>query len=188
MMAQEKHQKVHAKFRNLTASIASYMKYINELRAKLPAETVATMEKYEKTGNYEAPEYQKIIFNTIYAQRICRLDPWPDPLMRSLKHFNLQIYNTMQGPNEFVITGNFKDWDVWDKLSTIQVPTLVIGARYDTMRLEDEKRMASLISNSRLLICEGSHMSMYDDQQNYFNGLIKFLKEVHSGAFKKARS
>jgi proline iminopeptidase len=39
-----------------------------------------------------------------------------------------------------------------------------------------------------LLVCEGSHMSMYDDQQNYFNGLIKFLKEVQAGAFKKAQS
>jgi proline iminopeptidase len=54
------------------------------------------------------------------------------------------------------------------------------------MNPEDIKREASLIPNSRALICEGSHLSMYDDQQNYFNGLIKFLKEVHAGNFKKA--
>jgi proline iminopeptidase len=62
----------------------------------------------------------------------------------------------------------------------------VIGAKYDEMSLEDKKKMAMLIPNSMLLICEGSHLSMYDDKQNYFNGLIKFLKEVHAGNFKKA--
>ncbi|MGH7449903.1 MAG: proline iminopeptidase-family hydrolase [bacterium] len=173
---------------NMTASIPSYVKYANELRAKFPADLVAKMDEYEKAGKYDAAEYQDIIFKVLYAQHICRLDPWPDPVMRSLKHFNTQIYNTMQGPNEFVITGNFKDWDVWDKLSTLQVPTLVTGGKFDTMSLDDKRRMASLIPNSRLLICEGSHLSMYDDQQNYFNGLIKFIKEVHGGNFKKSTS
>jgi proline iminopeptidase len=56
------------------------------------------------------------------------------------------------------------------------------------MSLEDKQRMASLIPNSRLLVCEGSHLSMYGDQQNYFNGLIKFLKEVRAGNFKRAGS
>jgi len=172
---------------NMTASIPSYVKYVNELRARFPAEVVATMEKYEKAQQYQAPEYQEIIFNQLYAQHLCRLDPWPDPLMRSLKHFNVQIYNTMQGPNEFVITGNFKDWEVWDKLSTIQAPTLVIGGKFDTMSLDDKRRMAASLPNARLLVCEGSHLSMYDDQQNYFNGLIKFLKEVQAGSFTKDR-
>src|SRR5262245_54530411 len=145
---------------NMTASMESYVKHTNELRAKFPAETIAKLDQYEKAGKYDAPEYQEIIMTALYQQYLCRLNPWPDPLMRSFKHFNAEVYNVMQGPNEFVITGNFKDWNVWDKLSTIQVPTLVIGGKFDTMSIEDKKRMASLIPNSRLLICEGSHMSM----------------------------
>jgi proline iminopeptidase len=173
---------------NMTASIPSYVKHLNELRSRFPAGIIAKMEKYEKAGDYQAPEYQEIMMNVLYAEHICRTKPWPDPLQRTFKHFNAQIYNTMQGPNEFVVTGNFKDWSVWDRLNTIQVPTLVIGAKHDTMSIEDKKRMDLLIPNSRLLICEGSHLSMYDDQQNYFNGLIKFLKEVHSENFNKASS
>ena len=34
----------------------------------------------------------------------------------------------MQGPNEFVVTGTFKDWDRWKDLPKITVPTLLIGA------------------------------------------------------------
>jgi proline iminopeptidase len=84
---------------NMTASIPSYVKYINELRSKFPPDILAKMEKYEKAGNYDAPEYQEIIMTVLYSKHICRLDPWPDPLLRSFKHANLQIYNTMQGPN-----------------------------------------------------------------------------------------
>jgi proline iminopeptidase len=170
---------------NMVASIDSYAKYVNQLRAAFPSDIVAKMEKYEKKGDYYAPEYEELMFNTVYAQHVCRLDPWPEPLIRSLTHFNMQIYNVMQGPNEFVIMGNFKDWNVWDKLPAIQTPTLVLGANYDTMNPDDIKRMASMMPSARAYICEGSHMSMYDDQQNYFNALVKFLKEVEGGKFRR---
>ena len=28
----------------------------------------------------------------------------------------MKVYGTMQGPNEFVVTGTFKDWDRWEDL------------------------------------------------------------------------
>ena len=49
----------------------------------------------------------------------------------------------MQGPNEFVVTGTFKDWDRWKDLSKIEVPTLVIGARYDEMNPDDIRKMGT---------------------------------------------
>jgi len=34
------------------------------------------------------------------------------------------------------------------------------------------------------LICpQGSHMAMYDDQQTYMTGFVKFLKAVDDGSF-----
>jgi proline iminopeptidase len=168
---------------DMTASIESYEKYTHQLRASFPPEIIQKLDQYEKEKNYDAPEYQDIIMNQLYTKYICRLDPWPEPLQRCFKHYNPQVYNTMQGPNEFVITGNLKNWNVWDKLPSIKVPTLVTGAKYDTMNPEDIKREGELIPHSRVLICDGSHISMYDDQQNYFTGLIKFLKDVDSGTF-----
>jgi len=36
----------------------------------------------------------------------------------------------------------------------------------------------------RFLLCpNGSHLSQFDDQENFFNGLIKFIKDVDSGTF-----
>jgi proline iminopeptidase len=40
------------------------------------------------------------------------------------------------------------------------------------------------VKHGRYLYCpNGSHMAMYDDQQVYFDGLIKFIKDVDGGKF-----
>ncbi len=90
----------------------------------------------------------------------------------------------MQGPNEFVVTGTFKNWDRWSDLSKIQVPTLVVGARYDEMDPADIRRMGTLMPRSRVAICEnGSHLAMWDDQEAYFRHLVGFLQDVQAGRF-----
>jgi proline iminopeptidase len=169
---------------NMTASIPSYVSYVNELRKKLPAATLAILDKYEAKKDYENPEYQAAMMGEVYARHLCRLSPLPDPVERTFKHINAQVYNTMQGPNEFVITGNFKDWDRWADLPKIKVPTLVIGARHDEMNPEDIKREGRLLPRSRVAICEnGSHLAMWDDQQAYFGYLLEFLRDVEPGKF-----
>jgi proline iminopeptidase len=35
---------------------------------------------------------------------------------RSLRHANNAIYNLMQGKSEFLVTGNLKNWERWDRL------------------------------------------------------------------------
>jgi len=96
---------------NMTASMPSYVKYVNELRQKFPREIIEVWEKYESKGDYAAPEYQEVMLSQFYMKHICRINPWPEPVQRTFKNLSTQVYNTMQGPNEFVVTGNFKDWD-----------------------------------------------------------------------------
>ena len=89
---------------------------------------------------------------------------------------------TMQGPSEFGIKGGAKlqDWDITDQLPKITVPTLSIGGAYDTMDPKHMEMIANTVQNGQYLHCpEGSHLAMYDDQQTYFDGLIKFIKNVH---------
>lgn len=167
---------------NMTASIPSYLKYINELRAKFPPETIKMMEAYEAKEQWDAKEYQDILINELYNKYICRVVPWPEPVSRMFKHLATPVYNTMQGNNEFVVTGTFKDWDRWADLPAIKNKTLVIGGKYDSMREADLKKMSELIPNCRFAICpNGSHLSMWDDQQNYFNYLLNFIKSVEEG-------
>lgn len=172
---------------NMTAGIKSYLPYAEELKKKyLTRADIVTYDSLDKLKAYQSPEYQNLLMSKLYTQTICRLpmESWPDPLMRAFKKANQSIYIQMQGVDEFHVTGNFKDWEMWDRLPDIKVPTLVIGGMYDEMNPADMKKEGQLIPNSRTYLCpNGSHMSMYDDQQNYFNSLIKFLKEVENNQF-----
>jgi proline iminopeptidase len=174
---------------SMTASVPSYEAYAAVLRRNLPPETLAVLDKYEAKGEYHAPEYEKAMFEQVYTRHICRLDPWPDPVSRTFKHLAEKVYNTMQGPNEFVITGNFKNWDRWKDLSSIRVPTQLIVGRYDEMNPADIEKMGTLIPRSRVLVCEkGSHLCMWDDQETYIRGLLKFFDDVEAGRFGKAKA
>jgi proline iminopeptidase len=76
-------------------------------------------------------------------------------------------------------SGKLEHWDRSADLGKITVPILTIGGRYDTMDPAYMEKMARLAGNGRYLYCaNGSHMAMYDDQQTYFAGLIKFIKDV----------
>lgn len=102
--------------------------------------------------------------------------------MRSLTRMNAQIYNTMQGPSEFTVTGNFRDWDRWADLPRIGVPTLLLVGRHDTVAVADVERMGSLIPRAKVIVCEnGSHLSLYDDQAAYFDALVPFVLAAHAG-------
>lgn len=86
----------------------------------------------------------------------------------------------MQGPSEFGISGKLADWDRKKYLSKITVPTLTIGAKYDTMDPEHMKWMSEQVKNGNFLYCrEGSHLSMWDNQKAYFPGLMKFIIDVN---------
>ncbi len=167
---------------SITGSIQSYMTHINHLREQLPLDTVQKMKQYEETDDLENEEYQALLMEHLYRQHICRLAEWPDPLNRAFDHMNDKVYNTMQGNNEFVFTGNLLGWDRWNELASIRVATLILAGRYDTMAPEDQRQMRSIIPHSRLVICEnGSHCAMWDDPENYRQALVGFFKDVEKG-------
>jgi proline iminopeptidase len=164
---------------NMVASWASYVSYVNELRRKLPPAAIRVLDEYEAKQQYDAPEYQDVLMKDLYPKYLCRLDPWPDPVERTFRHLNSKVYNTMQGPSEFVPTGNLKSWDRWKDIHTIRVPTLLSVGRYDEMRVSDIQKMGTLIPNARVSVCEqGSHFSMWDDQEAYFEALTGFVESV----------
>jgi proline iminopeptidase len=90
----------------------------------------------------------------------------------------------MQGPSEMGASGKTEKWDRSGDLKTIAVPTLIIGARHDTMDPSYMEMMSKQVQKGRYLYCpNGSHLAMYDDQKTYFDGLIKFVADVDGGRF-----
>lgn len=170
---------------DMMSSAPKYGKYADEVLAKqIDANILDTIKMIEAKGEFANPTFMRLLTPHFYEKHICRLpeSEWPDPLKRTFKHLNNAIYTQMQGPSEFGIAGNLANWDVSDLLRNIKTPTLTIGAKYDSMDPEFMKWMSTEFPNGSYLYCEnGSHMCLYDDQQTYFNGLIKFIKAVDKG-------
>jgi proline iminopeptidase len=101
---------------------------------------------------------------------------------RTFAKLNKKIYVLMQGPSEFGLTGRIEKWERKADLPKLSMPTLVIGAKHDTMDPGHMKWVAGQVQHGSLLGCpDGSHFSMWDDQTAYFPGLVKWLKAVDAG-------
>lgn len=169
---------------NMQGSIPEYEKYNSVLRSQMRESLVDSLTAFEDAGDLKNPIYTDLVFKEYYTKHICRLPEWPDAVNRSFEHVNEHIYVLMQGPSEFKVGGRLLTWDIMDKLPTLYVPTLMIGAKYDTMDPAAKERMSKMVQHGRYLYCpEGSHLSMWDDQEHYYPGLIQFIKDVDGGTF-----
>jgi len=172
---------------NMMASIPEYNRYADEvLKPAMDQDALAEIEALEAAGDFENPRHMELLMEQHYVHHVLRLpaDQWPDPVLRAINHVNPVIYVSMQGPSELGLTGALEDWDRSSELSRIAVPTLVIGARYDTMDPAYLEWMAGQLERGRYLYCpDGSHLAMYDDQQRYFEGLTRFVHDVDAGRF-----
>ncbi|WP_413874983.1 proline iminopeptidase-family hydrolase [Albidovulum sp.] len=114
------------------ASMALWIAETGRLRAALPPAVQAVLSRHEAAGTTAHPDYRAAtkVFN---ARHVCRLDPPPDAVARTFRALeeDAHVYNLMNGPNEFHVTGTLQDWTVIDRLHRINVPVLVISGAHD---------------------------------------------------------
>lgn len=171
---------------NMMADVPAYNAYARDvLMPAMDPTALAEIQALEAAGDIENPRYLSLLHEHHYVHHVLRLPlgQWPDPVQRAFANINPSIYVSMQGPSELGISPQAKlaRWSRFDDLRSIEVPTLVIGARHDTMDPAHLAEMAERLPAGRYLYCsEGSHLSMYDDQQTYFSGLVTFLRELET--------
>jgi len=172
---------------NMMSSIPAYNEYAQKvLEPAMDQKVLAELKQIEAKADFNNPKYMELLLPNHYAQHILRMPPdqWPDPVNRAFKHVNPAIYVPMQGPSELGASGKLEKWDRSADLSKITVPTLVVGAQYDTMDPKHMEWMSKTVAKGRYLYCpNGSHLALYDDQKTYFDGVIKFLRDVSDGHF-----
>lgn len=164
---------------NMMSSCPAYAAYNKDvLQKKMNPKIVDSILYFEKTKTTNNPRYMNLLLNNYYNKHICQVYPFPEAIDRAFKHLNGEVYTIMQGPSEFGISGRLALWDRTPDLPKIKIPTLVIRGMHDTMDPEFMKMMSEKFANGSLVTCtNGSHCSMWDDQENYFKGLIGFLKK-----------
>jgi len=172
---------------NMVASIPAYNRYAADvLMPAMDQKALAEVKQLEVKGRYDDPRYEALLMQHFYVDHILRMpaDQWPDPVLRAFAKINKKIYVPMQGPSEMGASGKLVNWDRTADLSQITVPTLAIGARYDTMEPAQMEKIAKGVKKGRYLYCpKGSHLALYDDQQVYMTGLTQFILDVDTGRF-----
>lgn len=170
---------------NMMASAVEYGQYADNVLAKqMDPKVLEEINTLETNKDFNNPRYFELLIPNYYKVHLCRLNEWPDGFNRSMKHVNSEIYTMMQGPSEFGISGRLAKWDIKARLKEIAVPTLMIGAKYDTMDPKAMEEQSKLVKHGRYLYCpNGSHLSMWDDQKLFMAGVVDFINDVHSNTF-----
>jgi proline iminopeptidase len=174
---------------NMMSDVKAYNQYAKEvLGPQMPEEVLKEVLEMEEKEDFENPRYEELLMKHHYTDHVLRmpLEKWPNSITRTFDHLNPEVYVYMQGPSEFGIIdkATLHDWNRSDDLPKIKVPTLTIGGTYDTMDPKHMEWMAGEVQNGRYLHCpNGSHLSQYDDQKIYIEGILKFLKDVDEGRF-----
>jgi proline iminopeptidase len=164
----------------MMASIPAYNAYAKKvLEPKMDQAVLKQILGMEASGKTEQPQYMQLLIPNWYEQHILRRPAaqWPEPVMRAEENMNRNFYVTMQGPSEMGASGRLVNWDRFNDLKKIQIPTLVISGKYDTMDPAYMAAMAKQLPHGELAATNGGHMDMYDDQPTYFAKLIAFLRK-----------
>lgn len=165
------------------ASIPLWAEETNRLRSELPEDVRRVLDEEEAAGRLDSPAYQEASAE-FYKRHVCRVDPWPDHVLRSFAGLeeHPDVYMTMQGPNEFVITGTLKNWDITGRLGEIHVPTLITAGRHDEFTPRQAEALNRGIPGSELVTFEdSSHMQFVEEPERYLAVVSGFLDGVEQG-------
>ena len=149
------------------------------LRAELPPETLALLEKHEAAGTVEDEEYEEAT-KVYYRRHLCRLDPWPPIVEEILRVSRKEVYETMWGPNEMRPTGTLAGWDVTARLGEITAPALVLCGRHDEATPRQAETIARGLGGEveTAVLERSAHLTPLEETERYVELVRGFLRRV----------
>jgi proline-specific peptidase len=162
---------------NSIASIPEFSNMVSRLKSDLDTATQSAIDRHEAAGTTSSAEYQAAIrtWNETY---LCRRLPWPTELAEAFKGMGTEIFETMFGPSDFHIVGTIRDWDVFDRLDEIALPTLIIAGGFDECAPEHMWEMHQRIAGSRFQLFESSsHMPFIEEPDRFDHVMRVFLRQ-----------
>jgi L-proline amide hydrolase len=165
------------------ASIPLWAEETARLRDELPDEVKRTLDEHEAAGTTDSQGYAAAQ-EVFYSRHVCRVQPRPEWYLRTIAGMteHPDVYNYMQGPNEFVITGTLKDWDITDRLGEIRVPALITAGAHDEFTPRQAQVVHDGIDGSELVTFENSsHMQFTEEPERFREVVGAFLDRVEQG-------
>ncbi|KAF9000592.1 proline-specific peptidase [Cyathus striatus] len=159
------------------ASMPLWEVAVGGLLKGLPVKMQETIARHEAEGTTDSKEYQDVM-NIFYGKHLCRVNPWPEELVRSfsLLETDPTVYQTMQGPSEFTITGSLKQWTIVDIVHSIQVVTLVINGAFDEAQDVCVSPFFEKIPKVKwVTFANSSHTPFFEERERYMKVVGGFL-------------
>lgn len=159
----------------------AYTQRARQLVSSLSDSSQRAIASAEKAGHFESPAFEAAV-NEFYAQHVFRRPVQAD-LDSSLATFNLQIYNYMQGPSEFTITGTLKDYNATAFLPRIDVPVLLTVGEFDSVGPDLVRQHAAMIPGAKVeLLAGAAHLTTWDARDENVRVVREFLRAADAKA------
>jgi len=164
---------------NSPASMALWASEAKRLRALLPTEIEAALDRHEAAGTTTDPEYLAATV-AYYDEHVCRVVPNPPEVTRMFEILasDPTVYNSMNGPNEFFCIGTLREWSIVERVHAITAPTLLASGRFDEATPATVQPYFDAIPDVRWEIFEhSSHLPMVEEPIRYLSVVETFLAE-----------
>ncbi len=156
----------------------------NRLVGTLSDSAQRAIRTREKQGRFDAPDYQAAL-EEFYGRYV-----WRHPVQADLDSLmstaNEAIYNYMQGPSEFTITGTLKRYDGTPLLKDITVPTLYTVGEFDEADPPTIERFARMTPGAKVVVLPGAaHLTPWDARDESIRTARAFLLAADSSAVRR---
>lgn len=162
-----------------SASYPYWLTELDRLRGTLPNDVESTLRRHEADGTTDTRGYRDAA-QVFYDRHLCRV-PYPWWLDRCFEAMarEPEVYEHMNGPSEFHVTGTLRDLDIEDGLRTIRVPTLLFCGRHDEVTPATVRRVHDRIVGSRFVVLpRASHMAQAEQPAETFALVEGFVRSL----------
>lgn len=125
------------------------------LIATLPQAERDAIDEGERTGATDSDAYRQAM-QAFYARYVCRLDPWPDSVQRALATMGAPVYEQMNGPSEFTVTGTLREVDLRPELAKLHLPLLFLCGEFDEAPPARTRSYAALAPEGEAVVIAGA--------------------------------
>jgi proline-specific peptidase len=149
----------------------------NLLRAAMPAPLREALDRHERAGTTDHPEYLAAT-DSFYARHVSRIPTPPEPGCAGVAG-NDTIYRQMWGPTEFRSTGSLRTWDRAADLDDISIPALLVAGEFDEARPATLAELAATMPRARVVTIPGAAHGTYREKPAEYQAAVReFLRTV----------
>ncbi|MCU9848258.1 proline iminopeptidase-family hydrolase [Defluviimonas sp. WL0024] len=156
-------------------SCARWTADTRDLIAGLPDYVQRLIAACEARGAYDDPAFEHA--NAMFAMRHVRVvDPRPPELARAASGFATELYNAVNGPSEFSLSGVVRGYEGIERIGELKTPTLFFCGEHDEARPATMREFAGRAPQAEMAEIPGAaHFSLNENPEATLAVLGDFL-------------